>query len=171
MTGATELNSLYASELKDLWSANDQMKNIVATLAEKAQDMHLADGLKRSAAGIEKHTSKIKDLLKTADTEVKKDHCRGMEGLAREALAHVTTDAPETGELTDLVIIAQYQRMSHYGLAGFGTAAAYAKALGREDDYLTLRQIVGDIYKADHYATEFAQRAEMAAALDEAARA
>ena len=171
MSRAKELMELYTGELKDLWSANDQMKRAVVTMAETAQDVRLADGLKQSAAGIEKHTSTVKGLLESADAEIKKEHCRGMEGLVREALTHLTTEVPETGELTDLVIIAQYQRMSHYGLAGFGTAAAYAKALGRDDDHATLKEIVGDIYEADHYATEFAERAENAAAIDAAARA
>ena len=68
------------------------------------------------------------------------------------------------GKLRDLVIISQYQRMSHYGLAGFGTAAAYAEALGLKDDATKLKSIVKDIYKADEYTSELAQRAEKAAA-------
>ena len=66
--------------------------------------------------------------------------------------------------LRDLVIIAQYQRMSHYGLAGFGTAAAYAAALGEKNDAGKLSAIVKDIYKADEYTTQLAERAEKAAA-------
>ena len=41
--------------------------------------------------------------------------------------------------------------MSHYGLAGFGTAAAYASALGMKDDAAKLKSIASDIYKADEY--------------------
>ena len=54
-----------------------------------------------------------------------------MEGLVAEAKKHAI-DADVEEALRDLVIIAQYQRMSHYGLAGFGTAAAYAAALGEK---------------------------------------
>jgi hypothetical protein len=54
--------------------------------------------------------------------------------------------------------------MSHYGLAGFGTAAAYAKALGRDDDHSKLTSIVRDIYKGDKYASKLAEKAESAAA-------
>jgi len=36
-------------------------------------------------------------------------------------------------QLRDLEMIAQYQRMSHYGLAGLGTVAAYAEALGMDE--------------------------------------
>jgi hypothetical protein len=50
--------------------------------------------------------------------------------------------------------------MSHYGLAGFGTAAAYAKALGLEDDEAKLKRIVGDIYRADEFGSHMAEQLE-----------
>jgi ferritin-like metal-binding protein YciE len=53
-----------------------------------------------------------------------------MEGLVAEAKKHALDEELEPS-MRDLVIIAQYQRVSHYGLAGFGTAAAYAEALSR----------------------------------------
>jgi len=62
------------------------------------------------------------------------------------------------------VILSQYQRMCHYGISGFGTAATYAKALGLKDDETTLKSIVADIYKADEYATKLAEKSERAAA-------
>jgi len=66
--------------------------------------------------------------------------------------------------LLDVVILAQYQRMSHYGLAGFGTAAAYANALHMSEDHAALTQIVSDIYQGDEYATALAAKAEHVAA-------
>ena len=93
-----------------------------------------------------------------------KEHCRGMEGLGREAKKHVLEKSSSDDRLNDLVIIAQYQRMSHYGLAGFGTAAAYARALGRSEDETALKSIVSDIYRGDEIASRLAERIEAAAA-------
>ena len=61
-------------------------------------------------------------------------------------------------------IIAQYQRMSHYGLAGFGSAAAYARALGKTDQENRLKSAVSEIYKVDEIASRLAESAERAAA-------
>ncbi len=80
-----------------------------------------------------------------------------MQGIRR--VKHVIDERIENTGLRDLSIIAQYQRMSHYGLAGFGTAAAYAKALGRKDDETKLTSIVRDIYKADEYGSHVAEMA------------
>lgn len=67
------------------------------------------------------------------------------------------TEAPKKGPVRDAQIIAQYQRMSHYGLAGFGTAAAYAKALGMKADAKQLKQASKEIYLGDEYGTRLAE--------------
>jgi ferritin-like metal-binding protein YciE len=161
---AHSLKDVYADEMKDLWSANDQMTKIVKVMSEKAHDPKLKQTLEKSVVAINKHADTLKSLLTGAGEKAEREHCKGMEGLVKEASKHITNEAPKSGELLDIVIISQYQRMSHYGLAGFGTAAAYAKALGMKDHVTKLTQIVTDIYKGDEYATSLAEKVEAAAA-------
>jgi ferritin-like metal-binding protein YciE len=163
MSAPQALKDIYTDEIKDLWSANDQMIKVVKVMGEKAHDPQLKKSLEKAATGIRQHADELKTLLANAGGEAKKEHCKGMEGLAAEATKHITKEAPERGELLDIVIVAQYQRMSHYGIAGFGTAAAYAKALGKSEDARKLTSIVSDIYKAEEYATQLARHAEEAA--------
>ena len=164
MPDTATLKDIYTDELKDLWSANDQMTRMVKVMAERANDPELKQSLEVSIGEIQKHADMVKSLLHQVEGEASKEHCKGMEGLVREATKHVGSDAPEDRELLDIVIIAQYQRMSHYGLAGFGTAAAYAKALGFKEEFAQLNGIVSDIHQADEYASSLAVRAEKAAA-------
>lgn len=164
MSHAQNLKSLYIEELQDLWSANDQMQRFVQQMCTEAEDRRLSEGFKQSAEGIGKHTAALKKLIAQAGGEQKPETCKGMEGLVKEATKHVQTESPDRNELKDIVMIAQYQRMSHYGLAGFGTAAAYAKALGRDSEHQELRKMVSEIYKADVYASHFAEQAEAEAA-------
>ena len=44
--------------------------------------------------------------------------------------------------------------MTHYGIAGFGTAAAYAEALGKSDDVEKLKEATKDIYGGDEYMSQ-----------------
>jgi ferritin-like metal-binding protein YciE len=164
MASSSKLKEVYADELNDLWSANDQMAKVVKVMSQKAHDPKLKQALEKSITGINKHAETLKELLKDAGEEAEMDYCRGMHGLIKEATKHMTKHAPEDKHLLDLVIIAQYQRMSHYGLAAFGTAAAYANALGMKDYYTKLSHVVTDIYKGDEYATALATKAEEAAA-------
>ena len=165
MSAPDSLKELYDDEMKDLWSANDQMTRAVTTMAGKAHDPKLKKMLDTSVSGINTHAGTLKQLLQGTGEEVQKEHCKGMEGLVKEALKHTVEEAPEAGELLDIAIIAQYQRMSHYGIAGFGSAAAYAEALGRKDDVSQLKSIVSDIYQGDEYASALGEKlAKMASA-------
>ena len=159
MSAPGSLKEAYADEMKDLWSANDQMTRAVGAMAEKAHDPELRQTLEASVTGIVEHRDTLKTLLEDAGAEVAKEHCQGMEGLVREALTHAVREAPENGDLRDVLIIAQYQRMCHYGIAGFGCATAYAAALGMGEHVSKLKAIVADIYKADEYASRLGEKA------------
>ncbi len=167
MSRPETLKEIYADEMKDLWSANDQMTRAVKAMAGKAHDPKLKQLLENSVTGIAEHRDALKALLEDAGAEVEKEHCQGMEGLVKEALKHTVEEAPENGDLLDVLIVAQYQRMSHYGIAGFGTASAYASALGMKEHVSKLKAIVSDIYKADEYASKLAEKAEKAAPKEE----
>jgi ferritin-like metal-binding protein YciE len=158
MSAPEDLHDLYVEELKDLWSANDQMQRTVKKLIARAKDEALVQLLNRSVEGIAAHTGTLKELIEAQEGKVSKEHCKGMEGLVEEANKHTSgEDAPKKGAVRDAQIIAQYQRMSHYGLAGFGTAAAYAEALGLKDDAKRLTQATKEIYLGDEYGTRLAE--------------
>lgn len=47
--------------------------------------------------------------------------------------------------------------MTHYGIAGFRTAGAYAKSLGLKDDNKKLREATKEIYGGDEFMTKIAE--------------
>jgi ferritin-like metal-binding protein YciE len=157
MSTPQDLTDVYVDELKDLWSANDQMLKVVKKMTTKASDPTLGEMLAKSQEGIAAHTAILKELIAGQDEKVSKEHCKGMEGLAAEATKHVLEEGPKKGPILDVLIIAQYQRMTHYGIAGFGTAAAYANALGLADDQEKLRAATKEIYDGDAYMTKLAE--------------
>ncbi len=159
MSDVSNLSDLYIDELKDLWSANDQMLRALKKIAPKATNPKLKKMLDDSQAGIADHTNLLKALIANQDEKVSKEHCKGMEGLVTEALKHTIEDGPDEGPVLDASIIAQYQRMTHYGLTGFGTAAAFSKALKLKDDNKQLKACVKEMYKADELMTELAEAA------------
>jgi ferritin-like metal-binding protein YciE len=166
MSAPEDLHDLYIGELQDLWSANDQMARVLKKLIPLATDEQLQSMLEESMNGIAEHTELLKELLDGHDEEIKKEHCKGMEGLAAEAIKHTTDEAPPKGPVLDAQIIAQYQRMTHYGIAGFGTATAFAEALGYDDDASRLDEATASIYDGDEYMTKLAESAVNADAED-----
>ena len=167
MSEITNLSDVYIHELKDLWSANDQMLRAVKKMAPKATHPKLKQMLETSQKGVAGHTDLLKTLLDKHGAKLSKEHCKGMEGLAAEALKHTLEEGPDQGPVLDAVIIAQYQRMTHYGITGFGTAAAFSHALKFKDDDKQLKDAVKDIYNTDQLMTELAEAAVNADAVDE----
>ena len=68
--------------------------------------------------------------------------------------------------MLDAAIIAQYQRMTHYGITGFGTVAAFAKALNLDDDHAKLEAAVRDRHRGDDMMSEIAESAVNVEAVD-----
>ena len=159
MSKISSLAGLYADELKDLWSAQDQMARALKKIAPQATNVKLSSMLDQAQAGIAKHTDLLKAIIEANQEKLKKEHCKGMEGLAAEAIKHAIDEAPEKGAVLDAAIIAQFQRMTHYGITGFGTVAAFAKALGRKDEAKTLSAAVKDMHRGDDLMSELAESA------------
>ena len=159
MSAISNLSDLCIEELKDLWSANDQMARALKTISPKATHPGLKQMLDASQRGISGHTDLLKALIANQDEKVSKEHCKGMQGLVDEALKHTIEDGPEKGPVLDAAIIAQYQRMTHYGITGFGTVAAFSKALKLKDDNKQLRAAVKELYVAAELMTELAEAA------------
>ncbi len=167
MAEISNLSDLYIDELKDLWSANDQMARALKKIAPQATHPELKKMLDTSQAGIADHTNLLKALIANQGEKVSKEHCKGMEGLAQEAIKHTVEEAPKKGPVLDAAIIAQYQRMTHYGITGFGTVAAFSKALKLTDDNRQLREAVKQMYVADELMTKLAEAAVNEDAADE----
>ena len=159
MSAISSLSDLYVDELKDLWSANDQMGKALKTITPHATNPKLQKLLEKAQDGIKSHTGVLKALIADRDEEVAKEHCKGMEGLVNEAIKHTIDDAPKKGPVLDAAIIAQYQRMTHYGITGFGTVAAFARALKLGDANSRLEAAVKDMHVGDDLVSELAEAA------------
>ena len=159
MSDPRNLTEIYLEELQDLWSANDQMTEVVREMAGAAEDEKLRGRLLDSAEGIQIHARVLQSLLEGAGGKTRKEHCKGMAGLVKEAQKHAL-ETESQGPVRDVAIISQYQRMCHYGIAGFGTAKAYAEALGRSEDAHRLDDALEKIYRSDDYMTELAVRSK-----------
>ncbi len=126
-------------------------------MVQKASDTKLSNRLKKARDGIQQHAEMLQGLLENIGGEAKEDHCKGMGGLAKEAHKHAL-DVDLCGAVSDVAIIAQYQRMCHYGIAGFDTAKAFADPLGEDVAADKLDRALNDIYGSDEFMSDLAER-------------
>ena len=69
MPAPQNLTDVYVDELRDLWSANDQMQALVKDLISEAKDSRLKETLQKSVGHIAEHTATLKSLLEAAGGE------------------------------------------------------------------------------------------------------
>lgn len=150
------LSDLYIDQLQDLYSANKQALDVTKQLQRGAASSELGEALTQGVVGISQGMEKVKSLIQSLDADPNGEHCRGMEGLVKEAKAHALNAGIADSDVRDASIIAQYQRMAHYAMSGYGTAAAFAERLGRNDDAETIRSCLDETRSGDHRLTGIA---------------
>jgi ferritin-like metal-binding protein YciE len=152
----SNLTDLYIDQLQDIYSANKQSLAATKQMHAKATTPALQSALERGADGISQGMAHIKGLIEGHGADPTGEFCKGMEGLVKEAKSHAIDADIDDKDVLDASIIAQYQRMTHYGIAGYGTALAFAKRLGLDNDAKTLKTCLDDTYGGDRTMTEIA---------------
>ena len=150
------LKDLYIDQLQDLYSADKQSLEVTKKLHEKATSPDLRDALEEGVSGISEGMQTLKAIIESHDQDPTGEFCKGMEGLVKEAKAHAINADIDDKDVLDASLITQYQRMTHYGLAGYGTAVAFAKRLGLEDDAAKLQTCLDNTYGGDRTMTAIA---------------
>lgn len=152
------LEELYLHEIKDLLDANKQTKPMHQKLLGVATNESLKSALSDAVTGIDTGIEALERICDGHGTQVTTETCKGMQGLVREAEAHCLNERFSDPSVCDAAIISQAQRMNHYALAGYGTAAAFAKALGHTDDAAVLQEHLRHIHSGDERLTKIAER-------------
>lgn len=151
------LKDVYIDQLQDLYSACCQSLVATEKLAEAATDAELVAALERGVSGIREGKETLKSIISAHDADPTDEFCKGMEGLVKEARAHALDADFGDDSVRDAMIITQYQRMTHYGLAGYGCVVAFAKRLKQQEDADKLQQCLDNTYDGDREMTRIAE--------------
>lgn len=151
------LKDVYIDQLQDLYSACCQSLVATEKLAEAATDAELVAALERGVSGIREGKETLKSIIRAHDADPTDEFCKGMEGLVKEARAHALDADFGDDSVRDAMIITQYQRMTHYGIAGYGCVVAFAKRLEQQEDADKLQQSLDNTYDGDREMTRIAE--------------
>jgi len=146
---------LYVHELKDLYSAENQILDALARLIDVANDDELTNALSTHRRETETHVERLRQIFSTLDFEPGGHRCKGIEGLlaeTRELLDDI--DAPD---IVDAAIVSGCQRVEHYEMAAYGVARAFAAKLGRSADVEILTKTLEEEGAADRTLTQLAE--------------
>ncbi len=151
------LDDLLAEELRDLYSAENQILKALPKMAKTAANPELQQGFQEHLEQTKGHVQRLEQVCASLDISPKGKKCKAMEGLIEEGKDIMSEDAEP--EVMDAALIAAAQRVEHYEIAGYGCARTFARQLGHEDAANLLQQTLQEEIDTDRKLTDVAENA------------
>lgn len=150
------LGDLLVEQVKDLYSSEKQIETAYSKWLGALESSELTELFRGRIETARQRQATLKEIASRLGSDASGHKCEGTEGLLKEGDGFL--DDAETGAVKDAGIIANAQRVEHYGIAGYGCAQTYAKTLGHEEIHDTLETLADDAGTLDQRMTELAER-------------
>jgi ferritin-like metal-binding protein YciE len=151
------LADLLHHELKDLYSAENQLVKALPKMANAATNADLKAGFEEHLEQTKGHVERLDKIGEQLGQALTGHKCKAMEGLIKEGAELIGEDAEDT--VRDAGLIGAAQRVEHYEIAGYGTARALAQKLGHDDVAEILGETLEEERTTDAKLTELAESA------------
>ena len=149
------LEDLFVHELKDLYSAENQLLKALPKMAKASSNEELKGGFEEHLEQTKEHVARLERIAEQLGKKLAGHKCKAMEGLVEEGAELIGEDAEDS--VRDAGLIGAAQRVEHYEMAGYGTARALAKQLGHNDIAKILGQTLQEEKETDEKLTELAE--------------
>jgi ferritin-like metal-binding protein YciE len=155
MPALKTLEDLFVHELKDLYSAEQQLIKALPKMAKAASSEHLRAGFEEHLEQTKGHAERLEKILDDLGQSHRGTKCKAMEGLVEEGKQMIDEDAPP--QVKDAGLIAAAQRVEHYEIAGYGTACTFAKILGHSEAEEALQKTLDEEKETDEKLSDLAR--------------
>ena len=125
------LHDVMLEELRDLYSAENQLVKALPQLVKHAKNEELKNSISQHLAQTEEHVERLKQIFDQLEEKPAGKHCKGMEGLLSEGKEVMKED--EKGDLYDVSLIGAATRVEHYEIAAYKSVIAIANAMGKKE--------------------------------------
>jgi len=162
----TTLEEVLADELKDIYSAENQLIQALPKMAKAAASKDLRQAFEKHLEQTRLHAGRIEEICSHLNVEPHGKTCVGMEGLLEEGSQLLQSDGDP--EPLQAALIGAAQRVEHYEIAAYGTARAHARQLGYMKAVDLLGQTLEEEKQTDELLTKLAEnRINVRAAMSE----
>ena len=121
------LSEVLVDELRDMYSAENQLIVSLPKLAKGAKDERLKQLFTAHLAETKGQVQRLKKVFEILDEKPTGEHCNGMEGVIEEGADALEKD--EEGASFDSGIVGAALQTEHYEIAGYTATVAMAKIL------------------------------------------
>lgn len=151
------LQDLLIQELKDLYSAENQLVKALPKMAKAASSEKLKAAFEEHLDVTQTHVARLEEIFEGLEASPRGKKCEAMAGLVAEG-AEIIKKKGVDPSVKDAALIAAAQKVEHYEIAGYGTVRTFARMLGMEDAAALLEQTLEEEKEADETLNELAEQ-------------
>jgi ferritin-like metal-binding protein YciE len=149
------MNSLFMDELRDLYSAENQLLIALPQMAAAANSSTLKTAFQQHLEETRTHVQRLTEIFTELGATPSGESCKAMEGLIAEG--NQVIQSAGDPDVKDAALIGAAQRVEHYEMAGYGLVRTFAKELGYETAAKTLQKTLDEEGSADKKLTGIAE--------------
>ena len=147
------LETLFIEELRDLYSAENQLVKALPKMAKRARSEELKQAFEEHLELTKEHVERLDEIFEKLGKPAKE----GSEVLEEHGEASVI----------DAALIAAAQKVEHYEIATYGTVRTWAEMLDQDNAVDLLQQTLDEESETDEKLTEIAESTINATAANE----
>ena len=149
------LQELLIEEMRDIYSAENQLLKAMPKMAKKASNPQLKKAFETHMKETEGQVQRLQKIFEKLGKKPTGKKCAAMEGLIEEGKEMMGEDMED--DVMDAALISIAQKVEHYEIASYGTVRTWAQQLGDEQTARALQQTLDEEGKTDKLLTELAE--------------
>lgn len=149
------LEQLYVSELRDLYSAENQLIKALPKMAKGASSPELKDAFEKHLEQTKGHVERLEELFGQRDESPKGKTCQAMKGLIEEGSEILKQEGESS--VIDAGMIVAAQKVEHYEIAGYGSVRTFAQLLGKDEEAKLLQATLDEEAETNELLNELAE--------------
>jgi ferritin-like metal-binding protein YciE len=149
------LEQLYVSELRDIYSAENQLLKALPKMAKGASSPELKDAFQKHLEQTKGHVERLEELFEQLDESPKGKTCHGMKGLIEEGSELLKEDGEDS--VLDAGMIVAAQKVEHYEIASYGSVRTFANLLGRDEEAKLLQSTLDEEAETNEILNQLAE--------------
>ena len=149
------LDELLQEELKDLYSAENQIIKALPKMAKAASSPELRRAFERHLEETRRQVERLDQIGEELELKMTGKKCKGMEGLLAEGRELLEEGLEE--DALDAGLIGAAQKVEHYEIAAYGTARTHAEMLGYRRIAKLLQQTLSEEGATDKKLSQLAE--------------
>jgi ferritin-like metal-binding protein YciE len=150
------IEKLFIAELKDLYSAENQITKALPKMVKAATSTELKKAFENHLRETEGQIERLVEICNMIGTNPKGKSCAGMKGVLSEGSEML--EEVEAGDVRDAALISAAQRVEHYEMAAYGTLRNYAELLGQPQAAKLLEKTLEEEKAADQKLTTISEK-------------